>query len=63
MNYLLRRFLHSVILLFVTVSFVFIAGRSIGDPALNILGVNATEQAFETLREKIGLNYPYLVQN
>ena len=62
MIYLLRRFLHSVILLFVTVSFVFVAGRFIGDPALNILGVNATEQALETLRENIGLNDPFAVQ-
>ena len=62
MPYLLRRFLHSVILLLVTVSFVFVAGRSIGDPALNILGVNATEQALETLRANIGLNDPLLIQ-
>ena len=62
MRYLLRRFLHSLILLLVTVSFVFIAGRSIGDPALNILGVNATEQALETLRTNIGLNDPLFVQ-
>ena len=62
MRYLARRFLHSVILLFVTVSFVFVAGRSIGDPALNILGVNATEQALDTLRANIGLNDPLLIQ-
>lgn len=62
MRYLVRRFLHSVILLFVTVSFVFVAGRSIGDPALNILGVNATEQALNTLRANIGLNDPLLIQ-
>ncbi len=62
MRYLLRRFLHSLILLIVTVSFVFFAGRSIGDPALNILGVNATEQALETLRANIGLNDPLLIQ-
>ena len=62
MRYLLRRFLHSLILLLVTVSFVFFAGRSIGDPALNILGVNATEQALETLRANIGLNDPLYIQ-
>lgn len=62
MSYLLRRFVHSLILLLVTVSFVFVAGRSIGDPALNILGVNATEQALETLRRNIGLNDPLLIQ-
>ena len=62
MRYLLRRLLHSFILLLVTVSFVFFAGRSIGDPALNILGVNATEQALETLRANIGLNDPLYIQ-
>ena len=62
MRYLLQRFLHSIVLLLVTVSFVFVAGRSIGDPALNILGVNATERALETLRENIGLNDPFPVQ-
>ena len=62
MGYLARRFLHSVLLLLVTVSFVFLAGRSIGDPALNILGVNATEQALDTLRRNIGLDDPLPVQ-
>ena len=62
MTYLLRRFVHSVILLFVTVTFVFVAGRTIGDPALNILGVNATEQALQTLRQNIGLDDPFIVQ-
>ena len=62
MRYLARRFLHSLLLLLVTVSFVFVAGRSIGDPALNILGVNATEQALNTLRANIGLDDPLLVQ-
>ena len=62
MRHLFYRLLHSAVLLFATVSFVFFAGRSIGDPALNILGVNATEQALETLRANIGLNDPLLVQ-
>ena len=62
MRHLLYRLLHSAVLLLATVSFVFFAGRSIGDPALNILGVNATEQALETLRANIGLNDPLLVQ-
>ena len=62
MPYLARRALHSTLLLLATVSFVFLAGRSIGDPALNILGVNATEQALETLRSNIGLNDPLLIQ-
>ena len=43
MSYIFRRIVHSIILLFALVSFVFVVGRIIGDPALIMLGVNATE--------------------
>ena len=58
MSYIFRRVIHSVILLFALVSFVFVVGRIIGDPALIMLGVNATETALEQLRENLGLNEP-----
>lgn len=54
----LRRLVHSIILLFFVLTFVFLAGRMIGDPALNILGPSATEKALDTLRENMGLNDP-----
>lgn len=58
MSYLLRRFLQSLVLLFVLISFVFVVGRIIGDPALIMLGTSATETALEQLRENLGLNQP-----
>ena len=58
MPYTLRRILNSIILLIVTISFVFFAGRMIGDPALNILGPGATPAALEKLRIVAGLNDP-----
>lgn len=58
MPYKLRRVLNSIILLFVTISFVFFAGRMIGEPALNMLGPGATPAALEKLRIVAGLNDP-----
>lgn len=58
MPYTLRRILNSILLLIVTISFVFFAGRLIGDPALNMLGPGATPAALEKLRVVAGLNDP-----
>lgn len=58
MPYTLRRILNSVLLLVVTISFVFFAGRMIGDPALNMLGPGASPAALEKLRVVAGLNDP-----
>ena len=62
MPYFVRRFFYSVLLLLLTVSFVFIAGRLIGDPALNILGPGASDVALERLRLAAGLNDPLWLQ-
>ncbi len=61
-RYLLRRTVNTLVLLLVLVSFVFLAGRMIGDPALNILGLNASGQALENFRENTGLNDPLFEQ-
>ncbi|MEP3279453.1 MAG: ABC transporter permease [Stappiaceae bacterium] len=58
MSYTLRRIINSLVLLLITISFVFFAGRLIGDPALNILGPGATPAALEKLRVVAGLNDP-----
>lgn len=62
MAYFVRRFANSLVLLLALISFVFLSGRLIGDPALNILGINASEQALDNFRENTGLNDPILVQ-
>lgn len=58
MPYILRRIIHSAILLFALVSFVFVVGRIVGDPALIMLGPNATETALDQLRQNLGLDQP-----
>ena len=56
--FILRRLVHSIILLFALVSFVFVIGRIIGDPALIMLGTNATDAALQQVRENLGLTDP-----
>ena len=50
--------MQSLILLFVLISFVFVVGRIVGDPAIIMLGTSATEAALDQLRENLGLNQP-----
>ncbi|MFT4727547.1 MAG: peptide/nickel transport system permease protein [Granulosicoccus sp.] len=58
LEFILRRLVHSIILLFALVSFVFVVGRIIGDPALIMLGTNATDAALQQVRENLGLTDP-----
>lgn len=58
MAYFVKRIVNSILLLLLTVSFVFLAGRLIGDPALNMLGPGASDLALEKLRQAAGLNDP-----
>ncbi len=58
MVYFVTRIANSFLLLLLTVSFVFLAGRLIGDPALNMLGPGASDLALEKLRRAAGLNDP-----
>ncbi len=58
MVYFVTRVANSILLLLLTVSFVFLAGRMIGDPALNMLGPGASDLALEKLRRAAGLNDP-----
>ena len=62
MVYFVKRAVNSVILLLLTISFVFMAGRMIGDPALNMLGPGASDVALEKLRRAAGLNDPLWLQ-
>lgn len=62
MAYVVKRVINSILILLITISFVFIAGRMIGDPALNMLGSNASDVALENLRVAAGLNDPIFVQ-
>lgn len=62
-GYLIRRLLFSVFILWGAVTVVFIVLRLVpSDPALLILGSDATADEVEALREKMGLNEPLIVQ-
>lgn len=57
--YLLKRALAALVTIFLAASVVFVALLAVpGDPAEIILGVNASPQAAEALRERLGLNLP-----
>lgn len=62
MAYIVKRVINSLLILLITISFVFIAGRLIGDPALNMLGSGASDLALENLRRAAGLNDPIIMQ-
>lgn len=58
-RFILKRLLLAIPTLFAVVTIIFLIVRVIpGDPALAVLGDNATEQAVEALREQMGLNEP-----
>jgi len=58
-----RRLLHTIVVL-VLVSFIAFSVLHLlpGDPALTMLGIEATTEQIETLREELGLNKPLMVQ-
>lgn len=59
----LRRILLTIPTLFLIVTFVFFVMRVVpGDPAVVILGPNATAESLAALRERMGLNEPILSQ-
>jgi peptide/nickel transport system permease protein len=62
-RYLAQRLLFSLVTLFLVASFVFVIIRVIpGDPAQVMLGEQASAEALNALREKLGLDQPILVQ-
>lgn len=61
--YIIRRFLTTIpIILFITVIVFIIMNIVPGDPALTLLGQEATPQSLEVMRERMGLNRPLHVQ-
>jgi ABC-type dipeptide/oligopeptide/nickel transport system permease component len=62
-NYVLRRILQSIPILFVVLTLVFVVVRILpGDPAVAALGDYASKEAVSALREKMGLNAPIWIQ-
>jgi peptide/nickel transport system permease protein len=60
--YMVRRFVHSLLVLLGLVVVVFFVTHSLGDPARLMLRPEATEEQVQALRESLGLNDPLLVQ-
>ncbi len=62
-RYIIRRLLHSLIIIWGVATLVFFLIRAIpGDPVLNMLGPEYTPEAAEALRQKLGLNENVFVQ-
>ena len=59
MKYIIKKLLTLILTLFFISVLVFLIFQVIpGDPALSILGTEATEEQVEALREQLGLNDP-----
>jgi peptide/nickel transport system permease protein len=61
-TYLLRRCVHSVFVLLGLIVVVFLVTHMIGDPARLMLRPEATEEQYQALRNRLGLNDPLYVQ-
>jgi peptide/nickel transport system permease protein len=62
-NYILRRLIHSVFIIWGCATLVFFLLRLIpGDPVVQMLGPEYTPEAAEALRRKLGLDEPVYVQ-
>ena len=62
-RYVIQRLLSTIPTLFGILTIVFIMIRiAPGDPALAILGDNASQEALDAFRERMGLNDPILIQ-
>jgi len=62
-QYVVRRILQSLPILFIVLTLVFVVVRILpGDPAVAALGDYASKEAVSALREKMGLNAPLWVQ-
>jgi peptide/nickel transport system permease protein len=61
-NFLIRRFIGSLLMLFIVMSIIFIVGRQIGDPARMYLQMVGNEDDVRLVRERMGLEDPIYVQ-
>ncbi|MCY3900531.1 MAG: ABC transporter permease, partial [Caldilineaceae bacterium] len=57
-----RRFIHSIGVAFAVLTIVFITGRILGDPVRIMVGVEASEERVQQVRDQLGLNDPLPVQ-
>lgn len=60
--FLLRRIVQAALVMLVVASIAFLMFRFLGDPISNLLPEDATVEERADLREKMGLNDPFVVQ-
>ncbi|MBD3305435.1 ABC transporter permease subunit [candidate division KSB3 bacterium] len=60
--FLIRRLLQAILVLFVVGLVAFLMFRYLGDPVNNMLGEDATREQREELRERLGIDDPFLMQ-
>jgi peptide/nickel transport system permease protein len=61
-RYLLRRLLHSILVLVGVLCVVFVIGHGLGDPAKLMLPIDASDEQIRALRTRLGLEDPFLEQ-
>ncbi|WP_169569611.1 ABC transporter permease [Sneathiella limimaris] len=61
-TFLFKRLLQSFIVMFTVALIAFSMFRFVGDPINNMVGQDTTQAEREVLREKLGLNDPFIVQ-
>lgn len=62
LRYVVRRLGQALVVLFGVLTFVFVAGRMIGDPAVLLLGPEASRDDILRVREQMGLEDPLIEQ-
>jgi peptide/nickel transport system permease protein len=62
LGYIIRRLIHSIIVVFGVMVLVFLATHAIGDPVKLLLPDRASNAQIEAMRDSLGLNRPLLIQ-
>ncbi len=62
LSYLGRRLLQSVAVTFAVLTMVFLAGRILGDPVRLVVGIEASEERVQRVREQLNLDKPLTEQ-
>ena len=62
LNYFLKRFLQSVLVMLIVAFISFSLFNFVGDPVNNMVGQEASDERREDIREKLGINDPIYIQ-
>ena len=62
LNYFLKRFLQSVLVMIIVAFVSFSLFNFVGDPVNNMVGQEASDERREEIRDKLGINDPIYIQ-